>query len=79
MNEKKAAIKQMLFAELSRREFWIFCRFYDSVFFDERPFLEQVANAFQEIEEKKINKIILPLCINTIAMHTARYSSEKQH
>jgi hypothetical protein len=57
MNDKKTAVKQMLLAELSRREFWTFCCYYDSVFFRERPFLEEIAHAFQEIEEKKINSL----------------------
>jgi predicted phage terminase large subunit-like protein len=61
MNDKKTIIKQMLFAELSRREFWTFCRYYDSVFFAERQFLEPIANAFQEIEEKKINSLSISM------------------
>ena len=57
MNDKKTAIQNILRAELSRREFWEFCRFYDSVFFTERQFLKSIADAFQQIEEKQIKSL----------------------
>lgn len=57
MNDKKTTIKNLLRAELSRREFWEFCRYYDPVFFHERIFLKPIAEAFQQIEEKQINSL----------------------
>jgi predicted phage terminase large subunit-like protein len=54
---KKEAIKELLRAELSRRNFWEFCLFYDMEFFQKRPFLKKVADAFQLIEEGKINSL----------------------
>lgn len=54
---KKEAIKELLRAELSRRNFWEFCLFYDREFFEKRPFLKNVADAFQLIEEGNINSL----------------------
>lgn len=54
---KKEAIKELLRAELSRRNFWEFCLFYDGEFFQKRIFLKKVADAFQLIEEGKINSL----------------------
>ena len=54
---KKEAIKELLRAELSRRNFWEFCLFYDREFFQKRSFLKKVADAFQLIEEGKINSL----------------------
>jgi len=52
--EIREAIKMYARAELSRRNFWEFCLFYDGEFFKNRLFLKSVADAFQEIAEKKI-------------------------
>ena len=57
MNERKAYAKQMLRNELSRRSLWEFCLAYDRNFFLNRPFLKEIADAFQEIEEKKIKSL----------------------
>ena len=57
MNERKAYAKQMLRNELSRRSLWEFCMDYDRNFFVNRPFLKEIADAFQEIEEKKIKSL----------------------
>ena len=57
MNERKAYAKQMLRNELSRRSLWEFCLAYDNTFFVNRPFLKEIADAFQEIEEKKIKSL----------------------
>jgi predicted phage terminase large subunit-like protein len=57
MNDKKTAIKNLLRAELSRREFWEFCCYYDPVFFSERMFLKPIAEAFQQIEDKQIKSL----------------------
>jgi predicted phage terminase large subunit-like protein len=54
MSEKADAVRRLLRIELSRREFWQFCKLYDPVFFSERKFLKQVADVFQEIADGKI-------------------------
>jgi predicted phage terminase large subunit-like protein len=54
---KKEVVKDILRAELSRREFWQFCLFYDKEFFSKRPFLKQVAEGFQMIEDRQINSL----------------------
>ena len=57
MNDKRDQIRQLLKAELCRREFWEFCLFYDNEFFKKRLFLQEVAEAFQQIEEGKIRSL----------------------
>lgn len=57
MNDKRDQIRQLLKAELCRREFWEFCLFYDNEFFKKRLFLQEVAEAFQQIEEGKIKSL----------------------
>lgn len=57
MNDKRDHIRQLLKAELCRREFWEFCLFYDNEFFQKRLFLQEVAEAFQQIEEGKIRSL----------------------
>ena len=47
----------MLKQELSRRDFWQFCLYVDREFFLSRLFLKDIADAFQEIEEKKIKSL----------------------
>jgi predicted phage terminase large subunit-like protein len=54
---KKEVVKELLRAELSKREFWEFCLFYDKEFFSKRPFLKQVAEGFQMIEDRQINSL----------------------
>ena len=55
--EIKETLKMYARAELARRNFWEFCLFYDKEFFTARHFLKQVADAFQEISEKKIRAL----------------------
>jgi len=57
VNDKRDQIRQLLKAELCRREFWEFCLFYDNEFFKKRLFLQEVAEAFQQIEEGKIRSL----------------------
>jgi predicted phage terminase large subunit-like protein len=57
MNERKEYAKRMLRNELSRRSLWEFCLAYDRTFFVNRPFLKEIADAFQEIEEKTIKSL----------------------
>lgn len=61
MNEKKEVAKELLRRELCRRSLWEFCRYYDAEFFRKRPFLQEVAEAFQEIEDKKIKSLSVSL------------------
>jgi len=57
MNERKEHAKELLRRELSRRSLWDFCRYYDPTFFNNRLFLKEIADAFQEIEEKTIKSL----------------------
>ena len=51
------AIKLGLNCEMSRRSFWHFCLFYDRDFFTKRPFLKEVADAFQDVSQRKIKAL----------------------
>jgi predicted phage terminase large subunit-like protein len=54
---KQETLRKLLSKELARRSFWDFCLFYDPQFFTERPFLKEVADAFQDISDAKINSL----------------------
>jgi predicted phage terminase large subunit-like protein len=54
---QKELIKTALRRELARRDFWAFCMYVDKDFFTARPFLREVAEAFQEIEQGKIKSL----------------------
>ena len=47
----------LLKLELARRDLWQFCLHMDYEFFTQRPFLKQVADAFQSIEEGAIKSL----------------------
>ena len=47
--------------ELRRRDFYRFCLYYDADFFGSRPFLKDIAHAFQEVEDKKIKSLSVSL------------------
>ena len=47
--------------ELRRRDFYRFCLYYDNDFFGSRPFLKDIAHAFQEVEDKKIKSLSVSL------------------
>ena len=49
--------KRQIILELSRRKFWIFCHQMDHEFFSARPFLKDVAIAFQKVEEGSIKSL----------------------
>ncbi len=49
--------KRQILNELSRRNFWIFCNNYDREFFASRPFLKQVAEAFQRVESGELKSL----------------------
>lgn len=49
--------QRQILNELSRRNFWIFCNNYDRDFFASRPFLKQVAEAFQRVESGELNSL----------------------
>lgn len=57
MTDQKYLIKQMLLRELSRRDFWEFCLYYDQPFFGTRTFLKPVAEAMQQIEDGVIKSL----------------------
>ncbi len=52
-NERKEAVKELLRCEASRRILWQFCMYYDHEFFSKRPFLKDIADGFQAIEDKR--------------------------
>jgi predicted phage terminase large subunit-like protein len=54
---KRDFLRKILFLELCKRDFWTFCQYYDPVFFRERIFLKQVADAFQKIENGEIKSL----------------------
>jgi predicted phage terminase large subunit-like protein len=60
-NDKKEAAKELLRMELRRRDFYRFCLYYDNDFFRSRPFLKDIAHAFQEVEDKKIKSLSVSL------------------
>lgn len=47
--------------ELARRRFWSFCQQYDPEFFAKRPFLQEIAEAFQLIQDKKVLSVAASL------------------
>ena len=49
--------KRQIILELSRRKFWIFCHQMDHEFFSARPFLKDVAIAFQKVEEGSLKSL----------------------
>ena len=57
MTNKSQYVKQLFRQELARRKFWQFCLYYEQDFFESRPFLEEIANAMQEVEEGTINSL----------------------
>ena len=60
-NDRKEAAKELLRMELRRRDFYRFCMYYDNDFFGSRPFLKDIAHAFQEVEDKKIKSLSVSL------------------
>ena len=56
-NEHKEAAKELLRQELARRSFFHFCRYYDRDFVHARPFVKDICEAFQEVEDKKIKSL----------------------
>lgn len=57
----KELAKRRVLQELSRREFWQFCLYYDQDFFKKRAFFEDIAGAFQRIEDGEINSLSVSL------------------
>lgn len=57
MENDREYVKQLFRSELARRRFWEFCKFMDNDFFQSRPFLKSVADAFQDIEEGKVKSL----------------------
>jgi hypothetical protein len=54
-------LAQQIRAEIARRSFWEFCLFMDADFFHRRPFLEQVADAFQKIYSGEIKALSISM------------------
>jgi predicted phage terminase large subunit-like protein len=60
-NEHKEAAKELLRQELARRSFFHFCLYYDRDFIRSRPFVKDICEAFQEVEDKKIKSLSVSL------------------
>ncbi|MFN6014720.1 MAG: phage terminase large subunit [Flavobacteriales bacterium] len=60
-NERKEAVKELLRCEASRRILWQFCMYYDHEFFSKRPFLKDIADGFQAIEDKEIKSLAVSM------------------
>lgn len=58
---KKEFARDLFFRELAKRSFWDFCLYYDFELFSQRPFLKQIAEAFQEVSEGKIKSLSVSL------------------
>jgi predicted phage terminase large subunit-like protein len=56
-NEHKEAAKELLRQELARRSFYHLCLYYDRDFVNARPFVRDICDAFQEVEERKIKSL----------------------
>jgi predicted phage terminase large subunit-like protein len=61
MHSKAQYVKLLMRQELARRMFWQFCLYYDSEFFETRPFLEDIAHSMQEVDEGKIKSLSVSL------------------
>lgn len=46
---------------LAKLNFWEFCQYYDPEFFAKRPFLEQVAHAFQQVHDGHAMKVTVSM------------------
>lgn len=61
MNSEISSTKRTIFNiiryEIARRVFWDFCLHYDRAFFTARPFLKEIADALQLIEERQIKSL----------------------
>ena len=57
MRTEKEYARLIVMRELSRRNFWQFCLYYEREFFEGRPFLKEVADAFQRIEDGTIKSL----------------------
>ena len=60
-DERKNGLRQLLRVELARRNFYAFCYFMDPEFFDARPFLKEIAEAFNQIEYNEIKTLSVSL------------------
>jgi len=59
-----ADIDEEINRALSVYEFWEFCLYYDNQFFSERPFLQKVADAFQQVYTKYSEGIAITAAIS---------------
>jgi len=57
MMTSKDHVRLIVMREVSRRNLWQFCLYYDKEFFEARPFLKEVADAFQRVEEGAIKSL----------------------
>lgn len=57
MDLKPEHLDALIDQELSRRNFWLFCLYYDEEFYSKRTFLKRIADAFQEIYEGRSKRL----------------------
>ena len=56
LTRNEALIKALILQDC-RNDFWSFCLFYDKEFYSKRPFLKEVAQAFEDIENNVIKSL----------------------
>lgn len=59
--QRRELARKVIKQEAARRMFWYWCVYYDPVFFTQRPFLKDIADALQRVEEGKIKSLSVSL------------------
>lgn len=62
--EAKKRVKNALRNELRRRKFWEFCLYMDREFFEQRPFLADVAYALQEVHDNYVRGVAIKVAVS---------------
>jgi predicted phage terminase large subunit-like protein len=61
MMTREEYMRTLVHREVAKRNLWQFCLYYDREFFQSRPFLKEIADAFQRIEEGTIKSLSVSL------------------
>ena len=61
MMTREEYVRTLVHREVAKRNLWQFCLYYDRDFFESRPFLKDIAEAFQRIEEGTIKSLSVSL------------------
>jgi predicted phage terminase large subunit-like protein len=59
--QKREMARDAIKQEAARRMFWYWCMYYDPLFFKSRPFLREIADALQRVEEGTIKSLSVSL------------------